>query len=126
MNAVSDFGLPVFLGMANVTLGGTLEDTVPVETLIDALSDHRPDAILTMCSRPMGVSTTLPNLRENFDGPIGGYSNIVRMTDEFSPDAYAGVVRGWLDSSAQIVGGCCGTTPAHIAAVRGVLDEDAG
>ncbi len=123
LDAVSELGLPVFLGMANVTLNGTLEDGVPVHALIDALSDHRPDAILTMCSRPMAVSATMPNLHEKFDGPIGGYSNIVRMTDESSPDAYAAVCRGWLDSSAQIVGGCCGTTPAHIAALRAVVDE---
>ena len=27
------------------------------------------------------------------------------------------------DAGARIVGGCCGTTPAHLAAMRRALDE---
>ncbi len=125
MDAVSEFGLPVFLGMTNVTPDGTLEEGVPVKALVEALHGHRPDAVVTMCSRPLAISATLPKLRDEFDGPIGGYSNITRMNDKFSPDVYAAIVRDWLDSSAQIVGGCCGTTPAHIAEVRRVVDEAA-
>jgi S-methylmethionine-dependent homocysteine/selenocysteine methylase len=123
IDAVTEFGLPVFLGMANVTTDGTLEGSVPVEALVDALRNHPPDVIMTMCSRPLAVSATLPSLHKEFDGPKGGYSNIVNMTDDFLPDAYSTIVRDWLHSSAQIVGGCCGTTPAHIAAVRGAVDE---
>ncbi len=28
---------------------------------------------------------------------------------------------GWLKPSASLVGGCCGATPAHIAAVRMIM-----
>jgi methionine synthase I (cobalamin-dependent) len=28
---------------------------------------------------------------------------------------------GWLKQGANLVGGCCGTTPAHIAALRVVM-----
>jgi len=28
-----------------------------------------------------------------------------------------------IDAGARIVGGCCGTTPAHVAAMRRALDE---
>ena len=31
-----------------------------------------------------------------------------------------------VDAGARIVGGCCGTTPAHIAAMRAALDEHTG
>ena len=31
-----------------------------------------------------------------------------------------------VDAGARIVGGCCGTTPAHIAAMRAALDKHAG
>src|SRR5262249_2235589 len=33
-------------------------------------------------------------------------------------DAYAEHARQWLQTGATIIGGCCGTGPAHIAAVR--------
>jgi homocysteine S-methyltransferase len=37
-------------------------------------------------------------------------------------DYFAQVTPRMLDAGARIVGGCCGTTPAHIAAIRSVLD----
>ncbi len=32
--------------------------------------------------------------------------------------------RRWIERGARIVGGCCGTSPAHIAAIRAHLDKD--
>jgi methionine synthase I (cobalamin-dependent) len=37
------------------------------------------------------------------------------------PDDLAQHVRGYVDRGARIVGGCCGSTPEHIAAITGVL-----
>lgn len=39
-----------------------------------------------------------------------------------SPAYLGGIVPRFLAGGAAIVGGCCGTTPEHIAAMRGVLD----
>ncbi len=39
------------------------------------------------------------------------------------PDDLATHVRGYVDRGARIVGGCCGSTPAHIAAIARVLDR---
>jgi homocysteine S-methyltransferase len=30
---------------------------------------------------------------------------------------YSAAAEGWIEIGARIVGGCCGTTPAHIAAL---------
>ena len=39
------------------------------------------------------------------------------------PDEYAQVIKGWIDDyGVQIVGGCCGTGPEHIRALRALLD----
>jgi methionine synthase / methylenetetrahydrofolate reductase (NADH) len=38
------------------------------------------------------------------------------------PDYFGGMVGRFLGGGAQIVGGCCGTTPEHIAAMRTALD----
>lgn len=38
------------------------------------------------------------------------------------PDEFAAGVMKCLDAGAQVVGGCCGTTPSHIAALRKAVD----
>ena len=38
------------------------------------------------------------------------------------PEEMAGQVKALVDAGAGIVGGCCGTTPAHIQAIRNVVD----
>ena len=40
-----------------------------------------------------------------------------------TPDIMASHVHELLDAGASIVGGCCGTTPAHIAAIRAAVDS---
>jgi len=37
------------------------------------------------------------------------------------PEEYAGIVRECVNMGASLVGGCCGTTPEHIAALRTTL-----
>jgi homocysteine S-methyltransferase len=39
------------------------------------------------------------------------------------PDYFGRMVRRFLAAGAGIVGGCCGTTPAHVAAMRAALDS---
>jgi 5-methyltetrahydrofolate--homocysteine methyltransferase len=38
-----------------------------------------------------------------------------------SPEAMAGYVPGFIEAGANIIGGCCGTGPAHIAAIRDAI-----
>ena len=40
-----------------------------------------------------------------------------------TPDEMAGLVPKIIAAGANIIGGCCGTTPAHISRVRKVVDE---
>jgi 5-methyltetrahydrofolate--homocysteine methyltransferase len=40
-----------------------------------------------------------------------------------SPDDMAAVLPALLDAGVRVVGGCCGTTPDHIAALRRKLDQ---
>jgi homocysteine S-methyltransferase len=48
---------------------------------------------------------------------IAGWTN----TADVSPLEYARLAAKWLELGARLVGGCCGTTPAHIAALRMVI-----
>jgi len=60
---------------------------------------------------------------------IGLYANIGQTDDiagwtntaDVSPLEYARLAAGWLERGARLIGGCCGTTPAHIAALRMVI-----
>lgn len=42
---------------------------------------------------------------------------------EFSPREYAEKVNEFADAGVTMLGGCCGTTPAHIAALRKEIDR---
>ena len=42
------------------------------------------------------------------------------------PDYFGRMVGDMLDAGAAIVGGCCGTTPEHVAAMRSAIDARAG
>jgi len=138
VEAAAATGLPVFLGIRHVTRDGTLQYGETVEQLVAALQGRRVEAILTMCSEPEGISATLPRLRAAFDGPIGAYANIgyhrspeppdfprrqwhLIETGDYTPARYAEYTREWLEMGAQILGGCCATTPEHIAAIRPVV-----
>lgn len=42
---------------------------------------------------------------------------------EFTPKEYADKVKDFADAGVTLLGGCCGTTPAHIAALRKEIDR---
>jgi methionine synthase I (cobalamin-dependent) len=101
------------------------------ETLAAAAAAMRPlapDAILLNCAPPADVRVGLAELVRHTAIPVGVYPHVGRFdppewlfTDEFPPARYADLARGWLEQGARIVGGCCGTTPEHIAAVSSAL-----
>jgi S-methylmethionine-dependent homocysteine/selenocysteine methylase len=99
-------------------------------TAIERVQPHRPAAILANCAAPAIISRALAELRALTKLPTGGYANVGVVdpvtgwaADEtVSPDRYAAVAAGWIEIGARLIGGCCGTTPAHIAALRRLID----
>jgi 5-methyltetrahydrofolate--homocysteine methyltransferase len=57
--------------------------------------------------------------------PNAGIPHRVEGKDVFpeTPEVMAGHVESLIGAGANIVGGCCGTTPAHIAAIRKIVDS---
>ena len=47
------------------------------------------------------------------------------ITGEYTvtPEMYAKQMMPYKDLNVKVVGGCCGTTPAHISALKTVFDE---
>ena len=82
-------------------------------------------ALLINCLPPDHVEGMLPWLRDFTDLPLGVYPNLGyfsdagwRFDDRVGPHEYAELALRWREQGAEIVGGCCGTSPAHIAAAR--------
>jgi S-methylmethionine-dependent homocysteine/selenocysteine methylase len=140
VDACAAAGLPVFLGICNVSEKGTLMRGESYQELVAALKGHAVDGILLMCSSPEEISACLPSLRKAFDGPVGAYGNLnyayernpkwgsspdepLNVLDfgEYTPKRYAEFAGQWKEMGAQIIGGCCGTTPEHIEALRPVV-----
>ena len=81
-------------------------------------------ALLINCLPADHVAGMIPWLRDFTNMPLGAYPNLGRYLDpgwkfdeDTAPEQYAQLARGWRDEGAQIVGGCCGVTPEHMAAV---------
>jgi S-methylmethionine-dependent homocysteine/selenocysteine methylase/SAM-dependent methyltransferase len=82
-------------------------------------------ALLINCLPPDHVPGMLPWLRDFTDLPLGVYPNLGYYTaDGWSFDKtvhggeYADLAATWREEGAQIIGGCCGTRPEHVAAAR--------
>lgn len=137
VDAVAPAGLPVLVGLRHIRNDGRLQHGETYEQLMAALGDRRVDAILLMCSAPEAVTAGLPLLRKAYTGAIGaypnhGYGKSAHKVDDthqwhsldtttYGPKELADDGRTWLAMGAQIVGGCCSTTPEHIAALREVV-----
>jgi S-methylmethionine-dependent homocysteine/selenocysteine methylase len=90
-----------------------------------ALEELGVSALLLNCLPRELISGMLPLLRGSTSLPLGVYPNVGTyrdpgwwFDDDVTPDEYAADAVRWREvEGAQIVGGCCGTTPEHIAAV---------
>ena len=47
------------------------------------------------------------------------------LRTDLDPQSYAEHAADWLSAGATVVGGCCGTRPSHIAALRALIDNPA-
>lgn len=117
-------------------LDGT--DVVRLPGILD--DEHaRPDALLFNCSSPEAITSAFVTLKQEAVGfgiPIGAYANVERPRPsdkegpwvrkaEITPQSYANIASHWMQLGAQIVGGCCGTTPDDIRAVKQAVGEHA-
>lgn len=87
-------------------------------------------ALLVNCIPPDHVDGMVSYLRDFTDVPLGVYPNLGYYTSQgwqFDPgvggDEYAAAALRWRAEGAQIIGGCCGVGPEHIAAAAGRLAD---
>lgn len=123
--AALETGLPVLVSFVCGRDGRLLsgETLTAAARVVGALG---PDALLVNCLPADAVLQALSELREVCSRmPVGAYANIGYadengqwvMTDSINPVVYARHATEWLEAGAAIIGGCCGTTPEHIAEI---------
>jgi S-methylmethionine-dependent homocysteine/selenocysteine methylase/SAM-dependent methyltransferase len=85
-------------------------------------------ALLINCLPVDHVPGMLPWLRDFTDLPLGVYPNLGylagdrwRFDERIGPEEYAALALEWREEGAQLIGGCCGTTPDHIASAAAAL-----
>jgi 5-methyltetrahydrofolate--homocysteine methyltransferase len=125
MEAEQDLGreLPIMISMTLTDLSGRNLSGHTVEGFWASVRHARPLTIGLNCS--FGAAQLRPHLAALAHRaetlvmayPNAGLPNELGCYDEVAEDT-AAQVREWLDEGlVNIVGGCCGTTPAHIAAI---------
>lgn len=127
---VSD--LPIIASMTFSDDGRTTLGHSPQE-VVTALVGLGVDVIGVNCSvGPRRVVDVLEEMRNVAPAstPLAGQPNAGwpmqvgdRVIYPSSPDYFATYVRDALDVGVRVVGGCCGTTPEHIASMRKAIDD---
>ena len=115
--------------MAESLAALTLLSGESITDAVQAVQRWRPAVILINCVPLACIDRAFAELRAAHRGPIGLYANVGHaddrvgwtLTDEVRPAAYAQQARQWLRQGAAIIGGCCGTTPDHVAALKDVV-----
>ena len=83
------------------------------------------DLINIMHTEVEFVSGSINAVRQEWDGPIGVYAHSSTenkegwvFEDVISPVAYCDFAIGWKAQGISVIGGCCGTSPAHVENMR--------
>ena len=117
--------LPVVVQMTIQDDGATPTGTLP-EDFTRRLDEWGADLIGLNCSAgPAGVLETLERMaqvtaRKLSAQPNAGLPRTVQGRSIYlcSPDYMASYARRFIQAGARLVGGCCGTTPEHIKAIK--------
>ena len=122
-----DRNLPIMLSMTITDLSGRNLSGHSIEAFWASVRHARPLSIGLNCSFGAGQLrphvTALSSLADTLimAYPNAGLPNDLGEYDE-CPATTSGQVREWAEQGiVNIVGGCCGTTPAHIAAIAGTV-----
>ena len=111
------------------------------ESVADAVSaaiDLGATAVMFNCCKVETIGAAIPIAVATSAGraQVGGYANrfavehegggeanenLSELREDLAPATYRAFVGDWLDNGATIVGGCCGITPDHIAALRSLI-----
>ena len=131
IEAAAELSLPVWIGLSLVRdedglyLG--IDNRHGGETLQDAMDAIKDKGIASVFIMHTLVDDTGPGLeivKKSWPGTFGAYAHFpghggpTPWANAMDPQQYLEYAKGWREQGARIIGGCCGTTPDHIRALR--------
>ena len=119
---------------------GRLRSKEDIDEAAKALSDLPVSGVLANCCAPESITNAIPQLAQTGLKYFGGYANTFQpipedwtlegkkktdgslgLREDLDPESYAAHASDWLNAGATVVGGCCGTRPAHIAKLKELI-----
>ncbi len=117
---------------------GLLASGESVADAVSAAVELGATAVMFNCCQVELISAAIPIAMTvaGKDARVGGYANrftpthtttgtansrLSEFRDDLDPATYCAFISNWLDDGATIVGGCCGMTPTHIAAISEMI-----
>ena len=97
-----------------------------LEEAVRAVEPLRPWAFSLNCISPRYMEDAIVLLRKATTLPYGVYANVgvpgaereESMGCDVYPEGYIPYARRWVELGATFIGGCCGTTPDYVRAIR--------
>jgi S-methylmethionine-dependent homocysteine/selenocysteine methylase len=140
--AAAEFGRPVWVAFTlSDDKSGKLRSGETVAEAAAKLKDLPVSGILANCSAPESIDAAMPQLAK-LGKVTGGYGNtfqdipkdwvmdgkkptdgLLKLREDLDPEHYAAHAKTWLAAGAQVIGGCCGTSPAHIARLKKLIES---
>jgi homocysteine S-methyltransferase len=126
IRAVRSLGdLPIVAQMTTEDDGNSLDGVAP-ETFVPELERHGADVVGLNCSvGPAAMLETLERMSRVAHVKLSAQPNAGRPREIegrniylCSPDYMASYARRFINAGVRLVGGCCGTTPDHVRAIK--------
>lgn len=141
--AACQSGKPVWVAWTlHEDRSGRLRSGETIDLAAEMLSDLPVSGFLVNCCAPESITKAMPRLIETGVPFVGGYANTFepvpedwrldggKQTDgpldlrsDLGPDRYADHCAQWLQAGANVIGGCCGTGPPHIAKLLPLINS---
>jgi S-methylmethionine-dependent homocysteine/selenocysteine methylase len=130
--AALNTGLPVLTSFV-CRSDGRLFSGETVAAAVQAISPLGVSGLLINCTTSSSINQPYIELRENAPRSMrtGLYANIGHVdetkgwtnTQDISPEGYAALAQDWLKLGANLIGGCCGTSPEYIVELAKVINS---
>ena len=135
--SIEEFNKPYLIGV-HISEGTKLPSGEKISELIDKLKNQKLLGVILSCVSPENYKLNLNEIKSlgvPFGFKLNGYlktaplskmnktnnkndflqpNNFLGKRKDLSPEKMLELVKGFKDSGATILGGCCETTPAHI------------
>lgn len=122
-------GMPIFLSFVIDNEGCLVGDGLTCEGAVVWAEKHGADAVGVNCCSLAAAGAAVPRMAHAARTPVmvRPHGGLPAIAEDGTPvwsedvDAFAQACQAWRADGARMLGGCCGTTPATVAAMADAL-----